>query len=1155
MGMFAKELARSIRGSWGRFLAIAAISALGCGFYAGLNMCGSNMRSTADSYYDGTDLYDIRLVSTMGFSDDQLERVSSVEGVKQAVGAYSTDVMARIDGENYATRICSFDAEAAADSTTSSDGMVVDSDDDSYLNRLTLTEGRWPTSSDECVLSDCHTSDGIGVGDTVTVLYGTSDLDGVLEVRTFKVVGMVHSPAVVDDSALGYTNLGSGEIQEYIFVTRDAFADDLPYTEIYLTVDGAEEEQFGTDAYQDKVDEVADRIDAISGELAAARLEEVKGEAQAELDDAKADYENQKATAEAQLAEAKAALDEALRQLEESEAEIESGELAIADGYAQVEQQAEEAERQLADARSALQSQEDSLASALQEIDDGLAEVSEGEQQVADARAQLDELAAVPDSYAQVTEAISQLTMLQEQLAATTDETERAQIQAQIDALPSMEELEASKAELEAAVAAVGLSDVSEVDAYVAEQRAQLDQTSETLAATRDDLETKREQVVQGQEQVAEGWRSYDEQAASARQAISDARATLEAKAAELADGKRQLEEGRASYESGLAEYEESSAKAADELADAAAQLEAAQADIDELEEPDVYVLDRTQNVGIECYKDDAGRMDNIASVFPLIFFLVAALVSLTTMTRMVEDDRVDIGTHKALGFSTAYISMHYVCYALLASGIGAVVGIAVLAQVLPYIVHAAYGVMYTVPQESLPLTVDLGIAVRSALAGIGITLAATWLAAWSSLREMPSTLMLPKAPKPGKRILLEHIGPLWRRMSFSWKVTMRNLFRYKKRLAMTVVGIAGCTALLVTGLGVRDAIWDIIHIQFEGDDPIFSYNVLVGLDDGCTDAQISEVEDTLEEVGDATSFAEVDFENMQISSSGRDDTIAIRLMVTDDPEELLGFVDMRDRVSGEDVAFDEDSVVLTEKVANELGVGVGDTFTLYEQDAIGNATGDGIELTCTGITENYPMHYCYVGAQAWEDATGETAQPNAVLTDAEDSDEARERISSAFDGNEAVQTIMFTNETIDSYRTSLKAVDMVMVILVVAAAALAFIVLYNLTNINIIERIREIASLKVLGFTRREVAAYVFREIIVLVIIGAALGLVLGKWLGQFVVLSAEIDVVMFGRTIHASSYLIAFVTTLAFSGVVMLAMMPKLRHIDMVESLKSVD
>lgn len=1132
---FNKELWRSITGSWGRFLAIAGIVALGCGFFAGLNMCGEQMRISADNFYDGTNLYDLKLVSTLGFGEDQVEQVAATDGVEEVMPSWSTDVMATLDEQQYVMRVESLPT-AAADATWTDDGVTVTSSDASYLNRLSLKKGTWPTAADECVLSaDRKMGEEIQLGDTVEVLYGTADLDGVLEVREFTVVGLVSSSNYVCTTMMGSTTLGSGFVEQFMFVLPEAFDTDLPYTQIYLTVEGAADEFSYSDEYWDVVDAVSEKIDADA--LAQARYDEIRADAQAELDDATADYDEGKADVDAELADAREELSDAHDQLADAQAELADGAAELASSQQQLNDAIASTNAQLAAAKATLDSTSAQLDDAQAQIDagrsqlvDSQAQVDAGRSQVADGKAQIDAAQAELDQSqaaldAQVSALVSQGMTADEAQAAVADaQAQLDAAQAQLDA--QQQALDQSSAELDAAQA--------QIDAGQAQ------------------LDASQQQVNDARQQVADGYAQLEAQAAAAQEQFDAAQAQIDAGAQELADGVDEYEEGLAEYEEGLADYEEGAQKAADELADAASQLAEAQKDIDELEVGDVYVLDRSKNVGIYNYQQDSHRIDNIGRVFPLFFYLIAALVALTTMTRMVEDERVEIGTHKALGYSTARITSKYLVYAFIASTVGAVVGLLVLCQALPIIVMKAYAIMYCAPMPDLPLSIDPVIGVGSAAAGIAVTLAATLFAAWATLRETPATLMLPRAPKAGKRILLERVGPLWSRMSFLWKVTFRNLFRYKRRLAMTIVGIAGCTALLLTGFGIRDSIQDIINNQV---DEIIHYDVIVRLDDDASSEDVAEVEDMLTSDADASSFALAEDQNMQAGSDADDDTVAVIVTVPEDPAVFQEFVTMRSRIGHEPQTLDGDAVILTEKLATLLDLKVGDTVRLYEQDAIGNATGEGFDLTVTGIAENYVYNHVYVGQGVWEKTMGRAAEFSSVYSDVTSDADVRDALTVSLHDTGVVEAVSYTDETIETYRESLRSVDMVMVLIVICAAALAFIVLYNLTNINIVERQREIASLKVLGFTRKEVVAYVFRETVLLTCLGALVGLVVGIPMEQFVVLTAEVDVVMFGRVIHPLSFVLGFAVTLGFSVIVMLALRGKLARIDMVESLKSVD
>ncbi len=561
-------------------------------------------------------------------------------------------------------------------------------------------------------------------------------------------------------------------------------------------------------------------------------------------------------------------------------------------------------------------------------------------------------------------------------------------------------------------------------------------------------------------------------------------------------------------------------------------------------------VLERTKNVGIQSYASDAERVDHIASIFPLVFLLVAALVALTTMTRMVDEDRILIGTFKALGYSRARITLRYVGYALLASGIGGVIGIAILSQVLPAVITNAYTIMYTVPSSDF--RIDAPLALLAWSLAVGVTLLATWASVANTLRERPARLMLPPAPKAGKRILVERIRPLWARLSFSWKVTLRNLFRYKKRAIMTLIGIAGCTALLLTGLGLHNAINDIIDIHFYD---IVHYNAIISVDEEAADEQArASVEEVLDDPNLASNYVRVRTETrLAPHPEGDEPDPRVELMVPESPERFSELMTLRDRLTHDGLALEEGSAIVSEKLARSLGVGVGDTIELAEQDSMGNAASQSIEVEIGGLSETYVGNYVYVTPSTFEQAMGEQPAYTRYYVQATEDEGLRQQLAERLSAIGAVGTISFNDETIETYRTMLRSVDLIVVVLAVSAALLAFIVLYNLTNINIEERVREIATLKVLGFTKRETNAYIFREVLLLAIVGCLIGLLLGIPLEGYVVDTAEVDAVMFGRSIHAGSFVAAFVLTIAFTLATLFMMLPKLSGINMVESLKS--
>ena len=1171
---FSKGVLRSITHSLGRFLAIAVIAALGTGFYAGLRMTGPDMRLAADQYFDATRMADLRVVSTLGLSDESLDMLRDVKGVEDVMPAREVDVLATVEDVQYTMRVQSFDTAAARASDTS-DGVHAVLDDDSYLNRPILVSGSWPEGPNECVLMADVVMDGsVAAGDTVTVLEGTQDVDETLSTRTYTVTGFVRSSYYVSPTSLGTTSLGSGALDQVMFVGDEGFASNAPYTEAFISVAGAADEAAGSDAYQAKVDEVAQRIEECG--LAAARLDEVKSEAQKELDQQRADYETQKADAEAQLADGRTELDNAAAQLEDAAAQLSSGqaeldsaaatiaasEKELADGQAAYDTGAAELAGQRASAEAQLASAQAQIDDAQAQYDQAMATREELSSQLSQAQSGLDQVnAAIDANMPAIDQGIEHaqrivdgakedidkldpsdpeydknLAALQSRLAL--GEQTLSELQGQKDALLSQQ---------------VQLDDaVAQLTAGIAQIDAQTAGVPEQLSAARDELAAQR---VAAEEAFATAQSRLDgaaSQLASGRSQLDAGKQSYAAGAAELESGKAEYASGLESYEEGRAEYDEKAADAAAQFADAETKLADAQAEIDALEAPEIMVLDRTKNIGAESFVSDAGRIDRIAMVFPFIFFLVAALVSLTTMTRMVEEERVLIGTYKALGYSKARITSKYLIYAVVASGVGAAVGIVALSLFLPYFIMNAYSIIYAVPVRPTPI--DPGLALLSAGLGVGITVAATCFAAASTLRETPAALMLPRAPKAGKRILLERVKPLWSRMSFSWKVTARNIFRYKRRFFMAVIGIAGCTALLLTGLGLQNAINDIIDKQFG---EIYHYNMVVREADDVSQEDASAVGGILADTGLESAHAAAHTENMLAArvDDPNGEQQRFELIVPEDPQQFSEYVTMRERVGHDPLSLDGEGVVISEKLANELGLSTGETMLLFDEDAVGNATGEGREVRVSGIMENYVSQYAFATPEAFGKISGEAPAFTTLFVKATEDETQRAALSDELLAIDGVKTVGFNDETIESYRTMLKSVDAVVVVLVVAAAALAFVVLYNLTNINITERQREIATLKVLGFNAHEVNAYIYRETLLLSAIGALVGCVLGIFMEGFVVVTAEVDQVMFGREIHALSFVIAFVLTMLFSVLVTLFMRKKLSDIDMVESLKSVE
>lgn len=1112
---------RSIHTTFSRFLAIVAIVALGTGFFAGLMMTGPDMRQAMDTYYDDNHVWDIRLISTLGFSNDDIHQFDDVEGVRACMPNHTVDAIARMNDTQVAVRVSSFDTHMAQQFIDEHAYAAKDSSFD-FLNRFQLVTGRLPQSPDECLAAAYAPHAQLSEGDIVDITSANEDLDKIFSTRHLRVVGTITSPLYPYTRSFGSTTIGSGSIDQYIFVPTSTFQQDFPYTELYISVEGADSVQSNSDAYKNIVGATKERLEAQKDRMSVFRQHEVQELAQSKLDEKKTEFEQQKNEAfekleagESELARKHSTLQESWRKYTQGTSKLKASREAF-------ESQKAASQNKLSQAQTRLATQEETLISTL--------------------RAQGIDVSSLEQAQ----------TVLESHLQALKEKQNQQNVDNRVVDENSSEQSPEH-------IRSNSKQQLATLDDY--RQSIQHDKTRAIMTTAREHVSAPYEEIQRVQQQlagvqalIAAKAKLQDERAVAdkklehAEQELAQAQAKLDASYTRLQEGQKKYDEGAHVLAQRKQELD-------DKFATVQKQLDDAQETIDTTDLPDMYILDRSQHEGAAIYHADTERMDALARVFPFMFFLVAALVSLTTMTRMVEDERILIGTYKALGYSTIQIATKYLIYALLAAGIGSVLGVGVLCQVLPLIIMKAYSVIYAIPLLPPPLPIKADVAVFSAGLGIGITLIATICSVLSSLREQPAPLMLPRAPKAGKRILLERIRPLWRRISFSWKVTLRNLFLYKKRLFMTVIGIAGCTALLLVGFGLHDAIWDIINKQYVD---ITHYQMTVGLNDHANDLDVQHVKDVLNQHPEIEHIDRVHTAHM--SAKGEDDTISSTHVDVVVPQSLDIFnksITLKNRISGKQVPFDDSSVVISEKLATLHHLRVGDTLVLFDRDKVGNSVGVGHKLTITGICENYVGTTVYIAPTIFAKVSSSHVMYETLFIQAPDlkPGEQQQNIASELHSCDDVSLVAFSDETISLYRNMISVVDYVVAVLIISAVLLAFIVLYNLTNINIEERLREIASLKVLGFTKREIYAYIFREVFLLSLLGDVFGLGVGVYLERFVVATAEVDYVMFSRTIHLESFVIAFVLTLVFTGLILLVMTPKLNRIDMVESLKSVD
>ena len=921
----------------------------------------------------------------------------------------------------------------------------------------------------------------------------------------------------------------------------------------------------------------------------ASTLEEKSRELE-EAEAQTADGENQIAEGWQELDTQKAALSDGRSQLEEGKAQIAQGRQQLTDGIAQTEAGIAQVEQKIQEIEAGLPAVRDGIAKVtdgIHQAEAGIADLEQKQVVVQAGIAQLEEqLAAVPPEAEDIRQ------QLEEQLNEAREQ--EAQIEAGISAASgqladlqnTLQQLEEQKAQMDNALPQLKEQQQT-LPAALEELKKQLDQLdaqAETLAEKEAELADGEDQIAQaevlltekeaelaagkaqiedGAAQLADGENQLDEarelleskeqeladakaQIAQSRKELEDGKAQLADGEKEIADGESEIEKNRKKLADGRREYEEKKADADEKIADARQKVADGQKDLDDLEVPKWYILNRDFIQTYVEYEQDADRIKAIGDVFPAIFFLVAALICLTTMTRMVEEERTQIGTLKALGYSKLSIAAKYLCYALLASLIGSLAGLVAGQKILPPVIINAYGILYNnLPEAVAPL--HAGYSISSTLLAIACTTAAAGIACYKELMSTPATLMRPAAPMSGKRVVLEGVGIIWFRLSFTNKSTVRNLFRYKKRFFMTVLGIGGCMGLLLVGFGVKDSVRSIGTIQYND---LLSYHAEIVLEDKTTPEEKEEVMDAMEKDKDIKSFMAVYKTSMDIENEKEDVTKSAYVMVPENAKEFKKYADLRSRTTKEHYELSDDGIIISEKLAKLLDVKEGDTVVLKEEET------DHFEVKVSHITENYFLHYIYISPELYGKVFGETPEFVDYLTINTSTDSAFEdSMQEKYMAYDQVSEVSFITKTADRIANMLKSLDTVIYVLVIAAGLLAFVVLYNLNNINISERIRELATLKVLGFYDMEVSRYVLRENVCLTLIGCFLGIFFGKILHRFVILTAETDIMMFGRDIEIISFVYSILITLFFSAVVNFFMHFRLKKVDMVESMKSVE
>ena len=1174
-----KSTFREIKQSFGRFMAIFAITALGVSLFSGLKVLQPAMIKTTNEYFAEKEFYNYRLMSTLGFEQEDVEFLEKQEGVRKAEGVVSFDMLFNAAGGN-AQVFKTYNLPEA-------------------INGLELLAGRMPEKGNECIAdSAIFTESSLGEKVILSEDNDEDDLENFVY-KEYTIVGIAQSSNYIQFER-GNTSLGNGKIVGFLYLPQEGFDTDF-FTEILVKFD--EDFTIYSDAYKDFMDEKEIIWEDLTQEAADQRYDRIVTEATEELEDAKQEFEEEKADAEKELEDAKIELADAYEELTDADRELADAKKELADGRTTLEENREtlrEAEREIGKNRKKLEDSEKEIYDNIELLNTKAAELSAGKAELEKGQKLLDE------KKAELSLGIAQLTMAKEQVAGI--ENGLLQFEAYMlpeqgaGILPLAPEQEESLTQLENGVdlliqglqqssnnpsqgtagntvsgndlrtvsgpsvggtmppnmrIAVLRGKLSAISQEIAGQEPMLLEVQKQLDAAQTELDANRvllsqgeaelasaekqledaliqitdgkEQLKDGEKELNKGWRKF-----------SEGEAELLDGEAEIADAEKELADGWEEYYDGYEEYEEGYQEFVVEIADAEAEIADAEAEIADIEELETYVLGRETNVGYVCMENDSSIVNGIANVFPVFFYAVAALVCITTMSRMIEEQRTQIGVLKALGYSEVSIMGKYLFYSGSAAISGCLFGYFFGTWFFPLVIWYAYSTMYDVSE--LCYVFDAGVFVFSLIVSILCSMGVTFLCCKNELSEVAAELMRPKAPKAGKRIFLEYIPFIWKPMKFLHKVSYRNVFRYKKRFFMMVIGISGCTALLVTGFGVQDSIANIANDQYDRIQ-VVDVNVMMS-------EEISETTDEWIEKVAGNRMTDYTYVMEKTIDLVTEDAVkGLSLVAIDESCDISPYVLLPDEETGEQLKYPGmGECVLTDKLARTYDLEVGDQVTFRDDK------NRSMELQISGIAENYLYNFVYMTTQTYESCLGEKAEIKSIyLNLAEDVDP--HQFTADLMKSEEVAAANVSSDAKNRFSSMIDSLDLLIVVIIACAGFLAFIVLYNLTNINITERIREIATIKVLGFYRGETASYVFRENLILTAIGAVAGLGLGKLFHAFVMSQVQVDQVSFAVRVLPRSYLYSLILTFVFAVIVNLFMTRKLDKVSMTESLKSVD
>ena len=1143
--VFHKNVFRLIKSTKGRFFSLSAIVSIGVAFFIGVSASAPMMAASVDYYDDSYDLKDFTIYSNYGFKEDDIEALKKVDSISTVEPGYFVDEIATSGEGTQLVRIHSYDSTHT-------------------INRFKLVEGRMPQNDHEVVAERSgNIKSGFEVGDTVKLSLPDGSRSGVLPVQEVTVVGVIDTPLYLNMSKETST-LDNLPINSYLYIPSSAF-DSSNYLELnILTEDGKKLSSF-SDSYDTYIAEVKQKIEALASTQQTETAHKIKEDAMSEYNDGMQKYIDGTKQYQDALDSYQKEIADAQQKLSESRADVASGEVEIAN-----------AKDKLVSAQNALNSEKLNRQAELDHqqeiINQNRATLESSQQTLNDQKSTLEQnehdltiaLTAIPDAISLYqTEIQFRQGIAQYGISPTTPVSLltmfRADLRQLCDAMFPEGYAGKTIGDLQSALddhlqqidQNFSLTASTKEDRLVELQNLQTQYTNDiatvqnaltvTIPASQQQITDGLTALDQGQQQLNQGQSTLNQKIADGQAEIDTGWQAVYTNENKLADARVQIADGEAQLNSAITEGTKKLNDALEELNLSKAKLADAKKKIDDLTEGKWTILDRKSHYASVTFKNTVQQMEAISRVFPAFFILVAALVCLTTMTRLVEEQRNEIGTLRALGYTKWQCTLKYLFYAISATLIGIVVGSLLGLSSFPLIIYHAWRMMYILPP--IRFVVPSGLISLTAMVFIFAMSIATWFACKADTQDVPSQLMRPKAPPMGKKTFLENIPLIWNHLSFTDKVTMRNIFRYKKRFFMTIVGVAGCTALMLIGFGIRDSISNMVDINFK---EIIQYDGMVSFEDDASEQVKAEALKEIQSTENVTD-AHIGFVYTTKTYDDKvDETASVHVF---DQEGINREFNLRTRIGHKPISLTDDGVIINEKLAENLGVHIGGQITIEDED------GNPHQVKVSGITEMYINHFVIMSRQYYKEVFGKEAGSNIIYLSTTGDDAAQKLLANDISTIQGVEGVSLYSGLLDNFNSMVKGLNCIIWVLIISSMLLAFVVLSNLITVNISERQREIATLKVLGFRRNEVKKYIFKENNLLAGIGGIVGIPLGIALHRYIMRTVEMDYLMFGRNIEWISFFYAFILTILFSVIVNRMMTKRLNDIRMVESLKSVE